>query len=104
MTVRVRAVAGGCELDVRVVPGASRDQVVGEHDGALKVKVSAPPVEGAANERLVAFMAKQVLGVARSAVAVQRGEKGRSKTLFVAAEAALVQAAVAAAVARAGGA
>ncbi|MCK6502497.1 DUF167 domain-containing protein [Myxococcota bacterium] len=99
----IRAVPGGCELDVRVVPGASRDQVVGEHQGALKVKVSAPPVEGAANARLVEFLSKEVLGVPRSAVRVVRGEKGRSKTLRVEAEVERVRAAVAAALARAGG-
>jgi uncharacterized protein (TIGR00251 family) len=90
----IRAVPGGCELDVRVVPGASRDQVVGEHQGALKVKVSAPPVEGAANARLVEFLAKEVLGVPRSAVRVVRGEKGRSKTLRIEADEASVRAAV----------
>jgi len=73
MSVQVRAVEGGCELDLRIIPGASRDAVVGELDGALKLRISAPPVEGAANDRLVRFLAKQVLGVPRSAVTVRRG-------------------------------
>lgn len=90
----IRAVPGGCELQVRVVPGASRDQVVGEHQGALKVKVSAPPVEGAANARLVEFLAKEVLGLPRSAVRVVRGERGRNKTVGIEADEAVVRQAV----------
>lgn len=90
----IRAVPGGCELQVRVVPGASRDQVVGEHQGALKVKVSAPPVEGAANARLIEFLAKEVLGLPRSAVRVVRGERGRNKTVGIEADEAVVRQAV----------
>jgi len=94
VSIVVRAVEGGCELDLRIVPGASRDAVMGEHDGALKLRISAPPVDGAANDRLVRFLSKKVLGVRRSAVSLRRGEHGRSKTVFVRADAVLVQAAV----------
>ncbi|MBC7911638.1 MAG: DUF167 domain-containing protein [Pyrinomonadaceae bacterium] len=43
---------------VRVVPRASRSKVVGEHDGALRVRVAAPPVDGAANDELVRTLAR----------------------------------------------
>lgn len=94
---------GGCAFAVRVVPGASRDQVAGVADGALRVRVSAPPVEGAANDRLVRFLAKDLLGVPRSAVRIESGERGRSKVIFVQADEAVVRAAVDGAVSRAAG-
>ena len=81
--IDLRIVDGGVEIPVRVVPGASRDKVVGEHDGALKVQVSAPPVEGAANDRLVRFLAKGVLGVPRSAMSLVRGQRSRDKVVRV---------------------
>lgn len=49
---------GALHFTVRVVPRASRSSVVGEHDGALRVRVAAPPVDGAANEELVRVLAR----------------------------------------------
>jgi len=70
-------------LPVRVQPRASRDEVVGqEADGALKVRVCAPPVEGAANERLVALIARR-LRLPRSNVVVMRGAGSRNKVVEV---------------------
>ena len=74
---------GGVEVDVRVVPRSSREAVVGEHDGALRIALTAPPVEGEANAALVDFLAR-VLGVARRDVALVHGSTGRTKTLRVA--------------------
>lgn len=79
----VRDVAGGATLRVRVSPRASRDEVAGERDGALVVRLTAPPVEGQANAALVRFLARR-LGVAASTVSVARGAKGRDKVLLVA--------------------
>jgi hypothetical protein len=72
----------GCELSVRVQPGASRSEVAGLHGTALKVRVKAPPVEGKANEALLEYLAK-VLRVRRSQCAVARGEKSRSKVVAI---------------------
>ncbi len=69
-------------LSVRAQPRASRSELAGEHDGALKVRLAAPPVEGEANRELVRFLAK-LLGVARSRVTVVAGETGRSKVVEV---------------------
>lgn len=69
-------------FDVRVVPRASRDAIVGEHDGALKIALTAPPVEGEANAALVALLAKE-LGVAKRDVVLLRGEASRSKRVEV---------------------
>jgi uncharacterized protein (TIGR00251 family) len=79
----VRDVAGGATLRVRVSPRASRDELAGERDGALVVRLTAPPVEGQANASLVRFLARR-LGVAPSTVSVVRGAKGRDKVLLVA--------------------
>ena len=83
MRERIHVVEGGCELSVRVTPGAKRTQIVRWQEGALMIKVAAPPVEGAANVELVRFLARDVLGVPRSTVKVVRGDKSRTKTLFV---------------------
>lgn len=74
---------GTVDFDVRVAPRASRAAILGVHDGALKIALTAPPVDGEANAALVAFLAK-ALGVPKSAVVIVRGERGRSKTLRVA--------------------
>jgi hypothetical protein len=83
----LREVPGGVVLEVLVQPRASRTRVVGEHDGRLKVQLAAPPVDGEANEALVAFLAG-ALGVRKADVVIERGETGRRKTLRVAGAAA----------------
>lgn len=74
--------SGTVRLRVRVQPRASRTEVVGEHDGALKVRVAAPPVDGDANRELVRLLAK-ALGLASSQVRLVSGATGRSKTLEI---------------------
>ena len=81
--IEVRDVAGGATLRVRVSPRASRDELAGERDGALVVRLTAPPVEGQANAALLRFLARR-LGVAPSTLSVARGAKGRDKVLLVA--------------------
>jgi uncharacterized protein (TIGR00251 family) len=70
-------------LRVRVQPRASRDALGGERDGALVVRLTAPPVDGAANKALLRFLAR-ALGVAPSALQIARGAKGRDKQVRVA--------------------
>ena len=69
---------GAITFGVRVVARASRSEVVGERDGYLRVRVAAPPVEGAANEELVRTLAR-ALGVARSAVEIVSGHQSKLK-------------------------
>ena len=73
----------GVTLKVRVQPRASRDALGGERAGALVVRLTAPPVEGAANEALVRFLGK-ALAVAPSAVRIVGGATGRNKVVAVA--------------------
>jgi uncharacterized protein (TIGR00251 family) len=73
----------GIRLQIRVQPRAARTEIVGEHGGALKIRVAAPPVDGAANDALVGFLAER-LGVARSSVSLGSGALARSKVVLVA--------------------
>jgi uncharacterized protein (TIGR00251 family) len=70
----------GILLSVRVQPRASRNALIVEADGRVRVALTAPPVEGAANEALRAYLA-EVFGVSRASVTVVRGEKSREKTV-----------------------
>jgi uncharacterized protein (TIGR00251 family) len=67
---------------VHVQPRASRTELAGQYGDALKVRLAAPPVGGAANEALVRFLA-ELLEVPRSAVRLERGAAGRSKLVAV---------------------
>lgn len=77
-----RAVDGGIEIRVRVVPGARKSQVMGSSGGVLRIRVAAPPVEGQANAELCRFVAKWC-GVRASAVQVVAGGTSRDKRLVV---------------------
>ena len=69
-------------IAVHVQPNASRSEVSAEIDGALKIRLNAPPVDGKANEALERFIADR-LGVARRAVSVSHGQTSRQKLLEV---------------------
>ena len=74
---------GALQFDVQVVPRASREKLGPVIGDRLKVALTAPPVDGAANEALKALFAR-ALGVARRDVAIVRGETGRNKSLRIA--------------------
>ncbi|MDI1241327.1 MAG: DUF167 domain-containing protein [bacterium] len=81
--------AGGSELlndsitfTIRVVARASKSEIVGEVGGLLKVRISAPPVDGAANREVVRLLAK-AFGVAKSSVSILSGEISRTKRVRV---------------------
>lgn len=78
----IKETSGGVEFAVRVIPAASKNEVAGVQDGALKVKLTAPPVEGKANRACVDFLAG-LLGIRRSALAIVAGGKSRKKTVSV---------------------
>lgn len=73
---------GAIMFSVRVVPRASQSGVVGAHDGALRVRVAAPPVDGAANEELVRTLAKAFKVPAR-AVEITGGHASKLKQVRV---------------------
>lgn len=82
----IRTVADGVTVAVRAQPGAKKTAIVGIYgEGAtaqLKIAVQAPPIEGRANDALIAFLAK-ACGVPKSAVSVLSGELSRSKVFLL---------------------
>ncbi len=73
---------GGVRFAVRVKPRASRTEVSGIHGTALKVRLLAPPVDGAANDLLIEYLAES-LGVTRRSVRIVSGRSSRSKIMEV---------------------
>ncbi len=69
-------------LEVKVLPRASRNQIVGEQEGMLRVKLTAPPVDGEANQSLIEFLAHQ-LKVPKKNLHILRGDSSRQKLLEI---------------------
>lgn len=69
-------------LSIRVVPNAARTEVAGMHGEAVKIRLQAPPVEGKANEALLAFLAGK-LSLRRNELELVRGEKSREKRISI---------------------
>lgn len=72
----------GCLLQVRVTPRSSRNRIDGLHDGALKVRLNAPPVEGKANEALIEFLSG-CLDLPRRDLVLVSGGQSRTKRILV---------------------
>ncbi len=83
MTLAITEGGGAITFEVKVVPRASRDRVGPVLGDRLKIQLTAPPVDGAANDALVALLAR-ALGRARGDVTIVRGQTGRNKTVRVA--------------------
>jgi uncharacterized protein len=81
--MEIAAISGGVTFYVQVQPRASRDAIEGDHADALKVRLTAPPVDDRANEALVQLLARR-LNVPRAAVRIVSGEKSRRKRVAVA--------------------
>jgi uncharacterized protein (TIGR00251 family) len=79
---RARGPAGVCEIAVRLQPRAHANEILGERDGVLVVRVSAPPVEGRANDALCRLIAKQA-GVGVRRVSILRGAGAREKVVRI---------------------
>lgn len=72
----------GIRLRIFLQPKASRDQIVGLHDNELKIAITAPPVEGAANAHLLKLLSK-LFKVPKSSIVLEKGELQRHKQIFV---------------------
>lgn len=83
MTLNITEKDGAITVDVRVVPRASKSEIVGEHDGALKVRIASPPVDGAANAELIWLFAKK-FGVSKSDITILSGESSKKKRIKIA--------------------
>src|SRR5262245_16987693 len=80
--VKLSATDNAISFAVRVQPRASKSGVIGEHDGALKIRLAAPPVDGEANEELVRLLAK-LFDAPRNRVAILSGQTSKNKIVRV---------------------
>jgi hypothetical protein len=78
----IAATPHGIRLTLHIQPRASRTELAGVHGDAVKIRLAAPPVDGAANDELVRFLAG-LLGVPSKAVCLTAGQSGRRKTVEV---------------------
>lgn len=69
-------------FSVRVIPRSSKSEIVGEYDGALKVKLNSPPIDGAANAELVKLLAKE-FDVSKSQVEILSGNTSNLKQIKI---------------------
>ncbi len=83
MAVNVTESKGELTFNVRVIPRASKTEIVGERDGALKVRIASPPVDGAANAELIKHLAKR-FGVSRNDITIIGGETSKNKRIKIA--------------------
>ncbi len=80
--LQFRETAAGLEIRLHVQPRAKRCEIAGVHNGALKVKVLAPPVDDAANRALIKFFC-DLLGIAKSNLQIISGLKSRDKIIQI---------------------
>lgn len=73
---------GSITFSVRVVPRASRSEIVGLHDGALKIRIAAPPVDGAANAELIKLLAR-TFKLSKSEITIIGGETSKKKRIKI---------------------
>jgi uncharacterized protein YggU (UPF0235/DUF167 family) len=78
----VTAAASGARIAVRAIPRSGRSELAGIRDGRLLVRVAAPPVDGAANEAVMALLA-DVLDLPRRVIRVSAGRSSRNKTIEI---------------------
>lgn len=67
---------------MRVIAQSSKSEIVGEHDGALKIRIAAPPVGGAANAELIKILAKH-FGAAKSRIEILKGQTSKIKQIKI---------------------
>ena len=72
----------GSTLNLYIQPGASKSEISGEHDGRLKIKIKARPVDGEANEGLIEFLAG-ILKISKAKIHLISGESSRQKVILV---------------------
>lgn len=76
--LRITSIEGGIRVEIKVLPRSSRNSLAGEIDGKLKVRITAPPVEGEANKMLIIFLS-ELLGLPRKNIRIIRGDTSTQK-------------------------
>jgi uncharacterized protein (TIGR00251 family) len=82
MSLKISAQSGGVKIGVKVVPGASRDRIVGPLGESLKIAVSKPPQDGAANRAVIAILSSQ-LGMPEAQVQIVQGHSSPRKQVLI---------------------
>jgi len=80
--LKLKEIEDGIKLEVKVQPRSSKNQIIGEYEGALKIKLTAAPVEGEANQALIKFLA-DLLSIPKRNIVLVKGESSRNKTVIV---------------------
>ena len=80
MTLEIKPYKAGIQFAAAIQPRASRNQILGIHNQCLKIKLTSPPVDGAANQACTKFLAK-AFGISPSRVSIVKGETSRNKTI-----------------------
>lgn len=79
----IEEIKGGVRLHLFIQPKSSKNQIVGPHNGMLKIKIAAPPVDGEANSELIEYLAK-FFKVPKRDITLVKGDTGRQKTVDIA--------------------
>lgn len=72
----------GVQISLHVLPKAHKSEIIGEHNGALKIKIKAPPVDGKANEAIVEFFSK-LLKLSKNSIEILKGDKSKTKKILI---------------------
>ncbi len=78
----IKETEDGVSFAVKVLPRSSRCEIAGIQDGALRIRITAPPVEGLANEECIKFISKR-LGIGKTNIRIVSGRQARNKVLFI---------------------
>lgn len=73
-------IPGGLDIRIRAVPRASKNEIQGIYDGALKVRLTTPPIDGKANQALIKFLSK-TLKLSKAQIELTQGDTSRYKTI-----------------------
>jgi uncharacterized protein (TIGR00251 family) len=76
----IEEITGGVRLHLFIQPKASKNEVVGPHNGEIKIKITSPPVDGEANSGLIAYLSK-LFGIPKRDIALVKGETNRHKVV-----------------------
>jgi len=80
--INIKDEKDGISIKISVIPNSSKSFIVGVLDGALKIKLNSPPIEGRANKEIIEFLSK-LLGLPKSSISILRGDKSKLKTLLI---------------------
>lgn len=82
MILEIKSYKAGIQFAAAIQPRASRNQILGIHNHCLKIKLTSPPVDGAANQACIKFLAK-AFGISPSRISIVKGETNKNKIIQI---------------------